>query len=42
MSRPDPLPTHWINLQGSFDLKQAQSEAGARIVNEVIPMRQRA
>lgn len=28
----------WLNLQNSFDLKQAQSEAGKRIEMEVRPM----
>ena len=32
----------WINLQRSYDLKQAQDEAVARIDREVIPLRQRA
>ena len=38
----DTSAQFWINLQGSFDLIQAQGEAGARIDREVIPMRQRA
>jgi hypothetical protein len=33
---------HWINPQGAFDLKQVQGEAGARIDQEVMPLRQRA
>ena len=38
----DTSAQFWINLQRSFDLKQAQDEAGARIDKEVIPLRQRA
>jgi addiction module HigA family antidote len=38
----DTSALFWINLQRSFDLKQAQDEAGARIDKEVIPLRQRA
>ena len=38
----DTSAQFWINLQRSYDLKQAQDEAGARIDKEVIPLRQRA
>jgi hypothetical protein len=31
-------PTPWLNLQSSFDLKQAESETGKRIELEVRPM----
>lgn len=32
----------WLNLQSAFDLKQAQAEAGARIEQEVSPLRREA
>jgi len=32
----------WLNLQSSFDLKQAESETGGRIAEEVRPMQRAA
>jgi plasmid maintenance system antidote protein VapI len=32
----------WLNLQSSFDLKQAESEAGRKIAAEIRPMAQAA
>ena len=32
----------WLNLQSSFDLKQAESEAGRKIAAEVRPMERAA
>ena len=37
----DTTAQFWLNLQSSFDLKQAESEMGGRIAEEVRP-RQRA
>ena len=31
-------PQFWLNLQSSFDLKQAQAEAGRKIAAEIRPM----
>ena len=32
----------WLNLQSSFDLKQAEAEAGRKIAAEIRPMAQAA
>lgn len=34
----DTSAQFWLNLQTSFDLKQAESEAGRKIAEEVRPM----
>ncbi|OGA32027.1 MAG: addiction module antidote protein, HigA family [Betaproteobacteria bacterium RIFCSPLOWO2_12_FULL_62_13b] len=35
-------PQFWLNLQNSFDLKLAESEAGRKIAAEIRPMAQAA
>ncbi|MDP2793719.1 MAG: HigA family addiction module antitoxin [Sulfurisoma sp.] len=35
-------PQFWLNLQSSFDLKQAAGEIGPRIEQEIRPLRQAA
>lgn len=32
----------WLNLQGAFDLKQAEADAGSKIAAEIRPMEQAA
>ena len=34
----DTTAQFWLNLQSAFDLKLAESEAGSRIAQEVIPL----
>jgi addiction module HigA family antidote len=34
----DTSAQFWLNLQSSFDLKQAENEAGTKIAEEVRPM----
>jgi addiction module HigA family antidote len=34
----DTTPQFWMNLQISYDLKQAEAEVGARVEREVQPM----
>ena len=35
-------PQFWLNLQSSFDLKQAENESGSRISKEVRPLQRAA
>ncbi len=38
----DTTAQFWLNLQSSFDLKQAEKEAGRKIAAEIRPMTQAA
>lgn len=38
----DTTAQFWLNLQSSFDLKHAESEAGGQIAEEVRPMQRAA
>lgn len=38
----DTTAQFWLNLQSSFDLKQAENEAGGRIAEEVRPLQRAA
>lgn len=38
----DTSAQFWLNLQSSFDLKQAEKEAGKKISNEVHPLQHAA
>ena len=38
----DTTAQFWLNLQSSFDLKQAESEAGRKIAAEIRPLAQAA
>ena len=38
----DTTAQFWLNLQSSFDLKQAEKEAGRKIASEIRPMAQAA
>lgn len=38
----DTTAQFWLNLQSSFDLKQAEKEAGRKISSEIRPMAQAA
>jgi addiction module HigA family antidote len=37
----DTTAQFWLNLQSTFDLKQAEEEAGVRIAEEVRPMQRK-